>query len=199
MYEEENKKEVEEVSLDISEDDEVEIVEAEDSQSEDVRKVEDPKEEDLHLKYQRLQAEFDNYRKRMESRFSEMAKHATEGIIIKLLEINDNIQRALTVDFAADPEGAKKGIAAIEQQVTKILGQENVRAFESLGKPFDPYYHNAINRKHDPESSDGIVLEEYQRGYMIRERVLRPALVCVNRHEVVSDEDVTDNDDNEKE
>jgi molecular chaperone GrpE len=140
----------------------------------------------------RLQAEFDNYRKRMESRYSEVAKYAAESIILKILDVHDNLERALASDFKADPESAKKGVEGIADQLTKILVQEDVRPIESLGMPFDPYYHNAISRKHDSTKDDGVVIEEYQRGYMMKERVLRPAVVCVNRHEVIIEDDPND-------
>ena len=131
----------------------------------------------------RLQADFENYKKRMAARFEEVTKYAAEAVLFKLLEVHDNIVRALEVDFSSDPEAAKKGIEAIERQIMKILEQEQVRPIESVGRPFDPYYQHAVHKEYRPDEEDGIVLEEYQKGYMIREKVLRPALVCVNRHE----------------
>ncbi len=183
----EHKSDNDEVVLDIEED----SIESEsDSISEESI---DPIHE-LEDKLLRIRAEFDNYRKRMESRFSEVAKYAAESILLKILDVHDNLERALVSDFATDPDSAKKGVEGIADQLTKILVQEEVRPIESLGKPFDPYYHNAINRKHDSTKDDGVVLEEYQRGYMMKDRVLRPAVVCVNRHEVVNEDDQKDND-----
>jgi len=152
-------------------------------------------------KFQRLQAEFDNYRKRMDSRFSEAAKFASEDIILKILDVYDNILRALEMDFSKDPHAAKEGINAIQQQLDKILTLEGVRPIESLGMEFDPYYQHAVQRVHDPEQPDGIILEEFQRGYMLKEKVLRPAVVIVNRHEdstavTSADEDNNDNSEN---
>ncbi len=142
------------------------------------------KSKDLLDRLQRLQAEFDNYRKRMDARFSEVAKFASEEILLKVLDVYDNILRALEIDFANDPHAARTGINAIEQQIGKVLSMEGVRPIESIGKEFDPYYQHAIQRMNDPEKPDGVILEEYQRGYMLKEKVLRPAVVCVNRHEV---------------
>ncbi|MHA1637981.1 MAG: nucleotide exchange factor GrpE [Candidatus Thorarchaeota archaeon] len=147
--------------------------------------------------FQRLQAEFDNYRKRMTSRISESVKFANEGILLKILEIYDNIKRALEVDFSSDPIDAKTGIQAIHLQIDKLLSQEEVRSFESLRKSFDPYYQHAISVTHDAEISDNIVVEEYKKGYMLSEKVLRPALVCVNRHEIP--EETSNEDDKHKE
>ncbi|MHA1768240.1 MAG: nucleotide exchange factor GrpE [Candidatus Thorarchaeota archaeon] len=132
---------------------------------------------------QRLQAEFDNYRKRMDSRFSEVAKYASETILLKVLDIYDNIERALEVDFSEDPVSARNGIEAIQKQMDKILQAEGIRPIEALGKEFDPYYQHAAHRTSDLEKPDRSVVEVYQKGYMLKEKVLRPAVVCVNRHD----------------
>jgi molecular chaperone GrpE len=197
----EDDKKDQEFKVDLSDD---ELDEAAESSPEDLPQSqldeECEKSEELLDRLQRLQAEFDNYRKRMDSRFSEVAKFASEDILLKVLDVYDNLLRSLELDFKDDPDAAKKGINAIEQQLSKILSMEGVRPIESLGKEFDPYYQHAVQRTHDPEKPDGIILEEYQRGYMIKEKVLRPAVVCVNRHEVpaaeTSYDDTNDSDEN---
>ena len=152
------------------------------------------KSDDLFDRLQRLQAEFDNYRKRMDNRILEARKFASEEIILKFLDIYDNLLRALDMDFKTDPVSAKKGIEAIQQQFDKTLLMEGVRPIESVGKMFDPYYQHAVNRVSDLDKPDGIVLEEYQRGYMFKEKVLRPAVVSVNHHETQSTEEKDDNE-----
>ncbi len=152
------------------------------------------KSDDLFDRLQRLQAEFDNYRKRMDNHILEARKFASEEILLKFLDIYDNFRRALDMDFETDPDSAKKGIHAIQQQFDKILQIEGIRPIESVGKIFDPYYQHAVNRVNDPEKPDGIILEEYQRGYMLKEKVLRPAVVSVNHHETPP---TNENDDNE--
>ena len=142
------------------------------------------KAENIQGAISKLQAEFDNYRKRIGSRIEDATKFAGEGILLKVLEVYDNISRALQVDFSEDPQSARNGIDAIQKQMDKLFSHEGVRSFESLGKTFDPYYQHSISIERDPEKSDNIVVEEYQKGYMLREKVLRPALVCVNRHEI---------------
>jgi molecular chaperone GrpE len=154
------------------------------------------KSEDLIDRLQRLQAEFDNYRKRMDNRFSEAAKFASEDIILKVLDIYDNILRALEIDFREDPTAAKEGIEAIRKQLHMMLSKEGVRPIESIGESFDPYYQHAVQRVSDPEKPDGVILEEYQKGYMLKEKVLRPAVVLVNRHEVQPAEESKDEDNN---
>ncbi|MFQ5831657.1 MAG: nucleotide exchange factor GrpE [Candidatus Thorarchaeota archaeon] len=152
--------------------------------------------DELQDKYQRLQAEFDNYMKRTQNRFDEVTKVANEGIILKVLEVYDNLERSLAEGFEKDPEAAKKGINAIYRQMMELLKKEGVRPIEALGQPFDPYYQHAVGTIHDKDSPDGIVTEVYQEGYMIREKVLRPAMVVVNRHETAEmDENRLDNED----
>ncbi|TET06611.1 MAG: nucleotide exchange factor GrpE [Candidatus Thorarchaeota archaeon] len=156
------------------------------------------KSEDLLDRLQRLQAEFDNYRKRMDNRFSEVTKFASEDIILKILDVYDNILRALEMDFTKNPTAAKTGVEAIQRQLDIMLSKEDVRPIESVGKTFDPYYQHAAQRIVDSEKPDGIILEEYQKGYMLKDRVLRPAVVCVNRHEVQPVEESSDEDKNSK-
>lgn len=150
---------------------------------EKVLEEESQKSKNLFDRLQRLQAEFDNYRKRMDARFLEASKFASEGILLKLLDVYDNLLRALEIDFSKDPKGAEAGIGAIRQQMDKILTTEGVRPIKSVGSQFDPYYQQSIGTRNNPELPDGVVAEEYQVGYMLKERVLRPAIVCVNRHE----------------
>ncbi|MFX1367795.1 MAG: nucleotide exchange factor GrpE [Promethearchaeota archaeon] len=136
----------------------------------------------------RTQAEFDNYRKRMEGRFMEASKFASEGIILKVLDILDNVERAVEIDFSLDPKSAQEGINAIKRQIQSLLAKEDVRPIESLGKQFDPYYQHAVGTVSNNDKPDGAIVEVYQKGYMLKEKVLRPAMVCVNRHELPADE-----------
>ena len=157
--------------------------------TEDALETEKMRAEDLFQRLQRVQAEFDNYRKRTENRYTEITKYASEGVLLRVLDINDDLERALQADFAKDPEAAKKGLAGIQENLLRMLAQEGVQPIKAVGKPFDPYFQHAVHRMNDPEKPDNMVMQEYQRGYMLREKVLRPALVCVNRHETAPDED----------
>lgn len=148
--------------------------------------------DELTDRLHRLQAEFQNYKKRMNKRIDEIRGVAGESILLKLLDVYDNVERALEVDFEKNPHEAKEGVAAIGKQIEKIFSNEDVRPIDRGEEKFDPYYQHAIQKVHNPSEPDGIVLEEYQKGYMLRNKVLRPALVCVNRHEI-DDEDITDN------
>ena len=184
MFEKEN--ENHETEIDMSDDglDSEEVIEVlPESPIEKHLEEECERSKDLFERLQRLQAEFDNYRKRMDARFSEATKFASEGILLKILDVYDNLNRALEIDFNANPNGAKEGIQAIHQHLNKVLTYEGVKPIESVGMPFDPYYQHAVGTQNDLKKPDGIVAEEYQVGYMLKEKVLRPAIVCVNRHE----------------
>jgi molecular chaperone GrpE len=159
---------------------------------------ESEKAKELLDRLQRLQAEFDNYRKRMENRFSQAAQFASEDIILKVLDVYDNIVRALDVDFVKDPKDAKSGVEAIRKQLDTLLSKEGVRPIDSVGTQFDPYYQHAVQKTTDLDKPDGIILEEYQKGYMLKEKVIRPAVVLVNRHEVAAERS-NDKDNNEAE
>jgi molecular chaperone GrpE len=190
---------MEEVSVELAEDSDSEIFELTPEDTV-VRTLAEEKKRSAELfeKLQRLKADFENYKKRMETRFTEVAKYASEGILLKMLDVYDNILRSLEVDFSKDSVSAKEGIIAIEKQMSKIFDQEGVRSIKSLGEQFDPYYQHAIGTENDPEKPDGEIVKEFQKGFMIREKVLRPALVCVNRHEDVSkiDDDVENTEEN---
>jgi len=192
MFDKENEKH--ETEIDVSDEglDSEEIIElVPESPLEEHLEEECQKSKDLFDRLQRIQAEFDNYRKRMDTRFSDAAKFASETILLKILDVYDNLIRALEIDFSKDPKGAEEGIQAIRQQMDKLLTLEGVKPIESKGKQFDPYYQHAVGIQNDPKMPDGIVAEEYQVGYMLKEKVLRPAIVCVNRHES-SNNDVAD-------
>ncbi len=196
MHEEHNKTQNEdndvsdEVLLDIEED--VELI----TQDPLVTKLDEEceKSKDLFDQLQRLQAEFENYRKRMDNRILVARRFAGEEILLKFLDIYDNLLRAQDMDFETDPISAKKGIDAIMQQFDKTLLAEEVRPIESIGKEFDPYYHHAVNRVSVLNKPEGIIIEEYQRGYMLKDKVIRPAVVSVNLH---GSQPIPENDDNE--
>lgn len=192
--------EVEEVSVDSSDGGEEAPEITPENALEETLEKERLKYDDLFDRLQRLQAEFDNYRKRMNTRFSEAARYASEGILLKVLEVHDNLERAMEVDFKNNPESAKEGLEAILKQFVKLFAQEEVRPIESVGKEFDPYYQNAVGTTNDKNKPDNIVVEEYKKGYMIHDKVLRPAQVSVNKHHRQSAEsDKTDELDNNNE
>lgn len=131
----------------------------------------------------RLQAEFENARKRMEKEQAEFIKYANEGIILSLLGVLDDLERSLSAaeqkheDYAA----FLKGVEMILANIYEILKKNEVRPIEAEGKPFDPHYHEALLQAESDEFPDGTIMEELQKGYMLGERVIRTAKVKVSK------------------
>jgi molecular chaperone GrpE len=128
----------------------------------------------------RKTAEFDNYRKRTDRERLALAESAASDLIKELLPLVDDMERALKADATADSaESYRRGVELIYQRLMDILRKRGVTPIEALGADFDPYYHQAV--AHDPADGhrDGEIIEEFRRGYMLGERLLRPAMVKV--------------------
>lgn len=125
----------------------------------------------------RLQAEFENYRKALDREKQEYMKYAAEKIIIDLLDVADNFERAIPELRKKDPEGAA-GMEMIYRQFMKVLEKHGVSAIEAEGKPFDPYSHEAFLQA-EGDKPDGTVLAELQKGYMLNNKVIRHSKVTV--------------------
>ena len=131
----------------------------------------------------RLQAEFMNYKRRREEEISRMLKYSEEEIIKDFLPILDNFERAIKMDDDnLDDEVSKflEGFKMVYTQIKNMLDKFEVKEIESLGKEFDPTYHQAVMKESVPDKESGIVLEVFQKGYMYKDRVIRPAMVKVN-------------------
>jgi molecular chaperone GrpE len=126
----------------------------------------------------RTAAEFDNYRKRVERDRREQAEAVTAGALTDLLPIVDDLERALKAAGNTD-DPLRKGVELIHKQMLEILRKRGVRPIEALGADFDPHFHMAV--AHDPAEGrrEGEVIEEFRRGYMLGDRLLRPAMVKV--------------------
>jgi len=127
----------------------------------------------------RTAAEFDNYRKRMERERGEFAAYASGEVILDLLPIIDNFERALQAPAAGEPDAFRKGIELIHKQMLDLLRKRGVKPIEALGAMFDPNFHQAVIQESSAEHKEGEVMQELQRGYMLGERLLRPAMVKV--------------------
>ncbi len=134
---------------------------------------------DYKADLQRMAADFSNYRKRNEAERTEFAKFAKADLITKLLDVLDGYDRAL----ASVPDDAKgqpwvEGMWLVERKLRQILDAEGLEPIDSLGKPFDPYVHEAVAHVESDEP-EGTVIEEHQKAYRLHDRVIRPALVSV--------------------
>jgi len=129
---------------------------------------------------QRLAADFANYRKRTDAERMEFAKYAKADLIRKLLDVLDGYDRALeTMPDEVQGQPWVEGMRLVERKLRALLEAEGLQALDAVGKPFDPYVHEAV--AHVPsDEPDGSVVSEYQKGYRLHERVIRPALVTVS-------------------
>jgi molecular chaperone GrpE len=131
-------------------------------------------------RYLRLAADFDNFRKRTSQETERSAAAQKEAFIRELLPVIDNLERALGSDVSTSPEQLRQGVQMTLQQLTQLLRRHGIEPEESLGKAFDPHYHEAVIVRHDPSQPDHIILETFQRGYRRGNEVFRPAKVVVN-------------------
>jgi molecular chaperone GrpE len=131
-------------------------------------------------RYLRLSADFDNFRERTARETERSAAAQKEAFIRELLPVIDNLERALGSDVSTSPEQLRQGVQMTLQQLTQLLRHHGIEADESLGRPVDPHYHEAVSVRHDPSQPDHIILETFQRGYRRGNEVFRPAKVVVN-------------------
>ena len=130
----------------------------------------------------RLQADFDNFRKRTAKEKSELAAVIEQAFLKDLLPLLDNLSRASeAADNAenADVETLRKGIDMIKQETVAVMGKHGLEPIDTQGKMFDPNFHQAVGAVQDESKADGAIAAELQRGYVARGRVIRPSMVQV--------------------
>ena len=133
-------------------------------------------------RFLRLQADFDNYRKRMAREKSELSTVIEQAFLKDLLPLLDNLSRASTAAENADNadvETLRKGIEMIKQETVAVMGKHGLEPIDTQDKPFDPNFHQAVGTVKDETKADGLIAAEFQRGYIARGRVIRPAMVQV--------------------
>ncbi len=129
---------------------------------------------------ERLQADFENYKKRQEKKQKEFIEFANERLINNLLSVVDNLERALdSTENEKNIKAIKEGIKNTLKEFCNILKKEGVVPMKSVGHRFDPYRHEAVMKTETDKHSEDIVTEEFQKGYYIKSKVLRPAIVKV--------------------
>jgi molecular chaperone GrpE len=127
----------------------------------------------------RTAAEFDNYRKRVDRDRRDQAEAATASALTGLLPIIDDLELALKAPTGGDVDSFRKGIELIHQQMLELLRKRGVKPIEAVGVDFDPRYHQAVVHESSPDHREGEVIEEFAPGYMLDDRLLRPAMVKV--------------------
>ncbi len=147
--------------------------------------VEDPvaalqrERDDLYDRLLRKTAEFDNYRKRLERERREQADRTVIGLLEDLLPVVDDFDRALTLDAGGESTAYRKGMELIHSKLHDLLRKQGVRPIDALGADFDPNLHQAVVYEESPGRREGEVIGELQRGYLLGDRLLRPAMVKV--------------------
>ncbi|MFW6081574.1 MAG: nucleotide exchange factor GrpE [Desulfosalsimonas sp.] len=132
----------------------------------------------------RLSAEFENYKKRVQRQMEDNKKYANEELIKDLLSVVDNLERALSAagEKKADTDvSMAEGIEMTLNEILKILKKHNVTPVEAMGKPFDPAYHEALMQEETDEYPENTVVGEMQKGYLLHDRLIRPAMVSVSK------------------
>lgn len=143
----------------------------------------------------RRQAEFENARKRIERERQEFIKFANDEIISKLLPVLDNFRRALDNSHQGHSvNDVLSGIRLIDKQFEDVLKEFGLTSIEAKGKKFDPHYHEAALHEETDEFEEGTVMEEFQRGYLLNGRLLKPTVVKVAKKKEVNQEEKKEED-----
>lgn len=130
----------------------------------------------------RLQADFDNYRRRVQLDKEAAEKYRAQSLVSDLLTALDSFERALKVEVKDESGSALlQGMEMVYRQMMEALQKEGVEAIESVGKPFDPYQHQAVMQTEDSEYEPNTVVEEFQKGYKLKDKVIRVSMVKVNQ------------------
>jgi len=139
--------------------------------------------QDSYDRLLRVSAEFDNYKKRTAREMQDVIKYANEKIFKELLTVVDNLERAIEAAGVdrADDDPLVKGIHLTLGEVLKILERHKVSPVKALGEPFDPTYHQAMMQEEVADQAPNTVVREMQKGYVIHDRLLRPAMVVVSK------------------
>jgi len=134
-------------------------------------------------RFLRVSAEFENYKKRAAREMNDFRKFANEGFIKEMLPVVDNLDRAIESSSNDDhaQNSVLEGVNMTLKEILKVFEQFNVKPFESLGKAFDPALHQAVMQEETDDHPENTVLNELQKGYMMHDRLLRPAMVVVSK------------------
>ena len=137
---------------------------------------------DSYDRFLRASAELENYKKRTQKEMAEFRKYANASLLKDLLGVVDNLERAIESFNGGNKEGQlSEGLDLTLKELLKVFKTFNVSPIEALGEPFDPCYHQAMMQQETNDHAENVVLNELQKGYMIHDRLLRPAMVVVSK------------------
>ena len=136
----------------------------------------------------REKAELENFKKRLTKEKEDFVQFANERLLKELLQIEDNLERAMAAPNAT-LESLKEGVEMIQKQFKDFLKNQKVEAIEALGKPFDPNLHEVLNQQESEEYEENTVIEEYSKGFTLNGRILRSAKVVISKKPAEKNED----------
>ena len=137
---------------------------------------------DNEEKYLRLYAEFENYKRRIQNENKINKTYQAQGVLTDILPTIDNIERALQIEGDDDSfKSLQKGVQMVHESLLGALKDNGLEEIESEGQAFDPNVHQAVVQDDNPEYESGVITQELQKGYKLKDRVLRPSMVKVNQ------------------
>lgn len=143
----------------------------------EIIKEKDQKIEDYLAQLQRLQADFENYKKRSEKEMREYVRYANEGLILKIIEVKEDLERA--IEAGKSNEDLKKGVKMIYEKLKDILEKEGLAEIPAEGEKFDPFCHEALMIENHEDYEDGTIIEELAKGYTLNSKVIKYSKVKV--------------------
>lgn len=160
--------------------------------TEEIESDADPKDEEIEQlkkdvqekeeKYLRLYAEFENYKRRIQKENQTMKEYKAQDVLNDILPTIDNIERALQIDGEDEQfKSLKKGVEMVHESLINALKNNGLEKIETEGQQFDPNVHQAVVQDDNPDFESGEITQELQRGYKLKDRVLRPSMVKVNQ------------------
>lgn len=127
----------------------------------------------------RLQADFDNFRRRTRQEKEELSNIVAQSLILELLPVLDNFERAMAAGNSQDAAGIRSGVEMIYRQFSNGLEKNGLTPIQAVGEAFNPERHEAVMRVEDSDKEEGTIIEELQKGYIVRGKVIRPSMVKV--------------------
>jgi molecular chaperone GrpE len=138
--------------------------------------------QEMENRYLRLHADFDNFRRRTRLDFEAAEKYRAQSLVTDILPALDNFERALKVEAEDDKaRSILQGMEMVYRSLIEALKKEGVEPIEAIGKPFDPHLHQAVMQVEDSNYEPNTVVEEFQKGYKLKDRVIRPSMVKVSQ------------------
>lgn len=146
-------------------------------------KAAEQKADEYYDRLLRTSAEFDNYKKRTTREMRDVVRYANEKLLKELLSVVDNLERAVTSaqQDNAEDDALLEGVRLTLNEIEKILERHNVQPVKALGEPFDPNFHQAMMQAESEDQPVNTVIQEMQKGYVLHDRLLRPAMVVVSK------------------